>query len=43
VKAVRILAEGDLSVLPFEDPPKPRIEADEALARVVAAAVDPID
>jgi len=43
MKAVRIHAYGDRSVLQFEDAPKPAIAPDEALVRVVAAAVNPID
>jgi NADPH:quinone reductase-like Zn-dependent oxidoreductase len=43
VKAVRIHAYGDRSVLQFEDAPKPEIKPDEALVRIVAAAVNPID
>jgi NADPH:quinone reductase-like Zn-dependent oxidoreductase len=43
MKAVRIHAYGDRSVLQFEDAPKPAIARDEALVRVVAAAVNPID
>ena len=43
MKAVRIHAYGDNSVLQFEDAPKPEVKADEALVRVVAAAVNPID
>jgi NADPH:quinone reductase-like Zn-dependent oxidoreductase len=43
VKAVRIHAYGDGSVLQFEDAPKPEIKPDEALVRIVAAAVNPID
>ena len=43
MKAVRIHAYGDRSVLQFEDAPKPDIRPDEALVRIVAAAVNPID
>ena len=43
MKAVRIHAYGDRSVLQFEDAPKPDIKPDEALVRIVAAAVNPID
>ena len=43
MKAVRIHAYGDNSVIQFEDAPKPEVKADEALVRVVAAAVNPID
>jgi len=43
MKAVRIHAYGDRSVLQFGDAPKPAIAPDEALVRVVAAAVNPID
>jgi len=43
MKAVRIHAYGDRSVLQFEDAPKPEIKPDEALVRIVAAAVNPID
>jgi NADPH:quinone reductase-like Zn-dependent oxidoreductase len=43
MKAVRIHAYGDNSVLQFEDAPKSEVKADEALVRVVAAAVNPID
>ena len=43
MKAVRIHAYGDRSVLQFEDAPKPEIKPDEALIRIVAAAVNPID
>ena len=43
MKAVRIHAYGDRSVLQFEDAPKPEVKPDEALVRIVAAAVNPID
>jgi NADPH:quinone reductase-like Zn-dependent oxidoreductase len=43
MKAVRIHAYGDRSVLQFEDAPKPDIKPDEALVRIVAAAVNPVD
>jgi NADPH:quinone reductase-like Zn-dependent oxidoreductase len=43
MKAVRIRAYGDRSVLRFEDAPKPEIQPDEALVRIVAAAVNPVD
>jgi NADPH:quinone reductase-like Zn-dependent oxidoreductase len=43
MKAVRIHAYGDRSVLQFEDAPKPEVKPDEALIRIVAAAVNPID
>ena len=43
MKAVRIHAYGDRSVLQFEDAPKPDIKPDEALVRIVATAVNPID
>ena len=43
MKAVRIDAYGDRSVLQFEDAPKPAIKPDDALVRIVAAAVNPID
>jgi NADPH:quinone reductase-like Zn-dependent oxidoreductase len=43
MKAVRIHAYGDRSVLQFEDAPKPEIKPDEALVRIVAAAVNPVD
>ena len=43
MKAVRIHAYGDRSVLQFEDAPKPNVKPDEALVRIVAAAVNPID
>ena len=43
MKAVRIHAYGDRSVLQFEDAPKPEVRPDEALVRIVAAAVNPID
>jgi NADPH:quinone reductase-like Zn-dependent oxidoreductase len=43
MKAVRIRAYGDSSVLQFEDAPKPDIKPDEVLVRIVAAAVNPVD
>jgi NADPH:quinone reductase-like Zn-dependent oxidoreductase len=43
MKAVRIHAYGDRSVLQFEDTPKPEVKPDDALVRIVAAAVNPID
>jgi len=43
MKAVRVHVYGDRSVLQFEDAPKPEIKPDEALVRIVAAAVNPID
>jgi NADPH:quinone reductase-like Zn-dependent oxidoreductase len=43
MKAVRIHAYGDRSVLQFEDAPKPEVKPDDALVRIVAAAVNPID
>jgi NADPH:quinone reductase-like Zn-dependent oxidoreductase len=43
MKAVRIHAYGDRSTLQFEDAPKPEVKPDEALVRIVAAAVNPID
>lgn len=43
MKSVRIHAYGDRSVLQFEDAPKPEIQPDEALVRIVAAGVNPVD
>ena len=43
MKAIRIHAYGDRSVLRYEDAPKPEIQPDEALVRIVAAAINPVD
>src|SRR5208337_3148760 len=43
MKAVRIHAYGDRSVLSFEDAPKPEIQPDEVLVRIIAASVNPVD
>lgn len=43
MKAVRIHAYGDASVLTYEDAPRPVIEEDEVLIRVVATSVNPFD
>jgi len=43
MKAVRIHAYGDRSVLRYEDAPKPEIKSGEALVRIVAASINPVD
>jgi NADPH:quinone reductase-like Zn-dependent oxidoreductase len=43
MKAVRIHAYGDRSVLKYEDAPEPEIKSDEALVRIIAASVNPVD
>ena len=43
MKAVRIHAYGDRSVLSFEDAPKPEVQPDEVLVRIIAASVNPVD
>lgn len=43
MKAVRIHSYGDASVLAYEDAPKPNIEPNEVLIKVVAASVNPVD
>ncbi len=43
MKAVRIHEYGGREVLRYEDSPKPVMEDDEVLIRVIAAAVNPVD
>jgi len=43
MKAIRIHAYGDDSVLKYEEAPRPTIAADEVLVRVRAAGVNPVD
>jgi NADPH:quinone reductase-like Zn-dependent oxidoreductase len=43
MKAVRIHAYGDVSVLRYETAPLPGIQADEALIQVHSAGVNPAD
>ncbi|WP_028454616.1 NADP-dependent oxidoreductase [Chitinilyticum litopenaei] len=43
MKAVRIHAYGDRSVLRYEDAPLPECGDDDVLIRVIAAAVNPVD
>lgn len=43
MKAVRIHAYGDASVLRYEDAPMPEIAPDDVLVQVVAASVNPVD
>lgn len=43
MKAVRIHSYGDASVLAYEDAPKPNIEPNEVLIKVVATSVNPVD
>jgi NADPH:quinone reductase-like Zn-dependent oxidoreductase len=43
MKAVRIHAYGDSSVLRYEDAPLPQFGADEVLIRVIGSSVNPLD
>lgn len=43
MKAVRIRAYGDASVLRYEEAPMPNIAPEDVLVRVVAASVNPVD
>lgn len=43
MKAVRIHAYGDASVLRYEDAPMPDLAPEDVLVRVVAASVNPVD
>ncbi len=43
MKAVRIHEYGDASVLKYEDAPRPEINSDDVLIRVVATSVNPVD
>ena len=43
MKAVRIRAYGDASVLRYEDIPEPAVGDDDILVRVVGSSVNPID